>query len=100
MPPLYVAAAQPCVRRIRAALEALRRQARYDVGSVEQVLRDVGLTEIVVRAPGRLDLGPGDGVVFAGSSGVGCIFGQHAPEVTTVDFGSAVADGGCLVAPD
>jgi hypothetical protein len=100
MPALYVAAAEPCVRRVRAGLETLRKQNRYDNDSVARVLRDAGLTDITTRAPGRLDLGPGDGVVFAAETGVGCLFGQHAPETSTADFGSAVADGGCLVAPN
>lgn len=100
MPALYVAAARPCLLQVRAGLQTLRSQNRYDNDSVAQVLRGAGLTDITTRAPGRLDLGPGDGVVFAAETGVGCIFGQHAPEESTAEFGSAVADGGCLVAPN
>ncbi|NJC69577.1 hypothetical protein HC031_07555 [Planosporangium thailandense] len=94
------AANKPCVDKVRAGLDQLRKQNRYDAASVEQVLTSAGLTSVTARPPGRLDLGRGGGLVFAGSTGQGCVFGRHATDETTVEFGSGIADGGCLPAPD
>jgi hypothetical protein len=99
LPAAYYVAAQPCVEEVRAELAGLRAADDYDAASVEGALRRVGLTEAYARAPGRLDLGSGTGVVFSASPGAGCIFGHHGPDGTIVEYGGPVLDGGCLVAP-
>ncbi|MGC9670430.1 hypothetical protein ACNTMW_28285 [Planosporangium sp. 12N6] len=98
--PAVEAANQPCADTVRAGLDALHRQQRYDPDAVEQVLASAGLTGVVARPPGRLDLGGSGGLVFAGSTGQGCVFGRYGPDGTSVEFGSGIADGGCLPAPD
>lgn len=100
LPPLYVAAAQPCVERIRAGLATLRNQQRFEIADVTRVLEDVGLPNPMVRRPGRFDQGYLDGVVFGTSTGVGCLFGEHGPKVSSVEVGGMIADGGCMVAAD
>ena len=63
---------------------------------VRKALAAAGLGDAEVRAPGRLDLGPGDGVVFSTWTGQACVFGFHSPKYgTTVEYGTRVADGGC-----
>jgi hypothetical protein len=100
MPPDIVAANQPCVDAVRAGLVGLKAKARYDAAAIEQVLTAAGLISVVARPPGRLDLAGSGGLLFAGDTGQGCLFGEFGPEVTEVNFGSGIADGGCLPAPD
>jgi hypothetical protein len=98
--PQVLAANQPCVDAVRAGLERLRAQNRYDAAAIQQVLNTAGLTSVVARPAVRLDLAGSGGLLFAGSTGQGCVFGEHGPASTTVQFGSGIADGGCLPAPD
>jgi hypothetical protein len=51
-------------------------------------------------AGGRLDLAGSGGLLFAGSTGQGCVFGEYGIKSLEVSFGSHIADGGCLPAPD
>ncbi len=59
-----------------------------------------GLVDVVVRPPGRLDLGPGDGLLFAGWTGRACVFGSVRRDDIKVEIGTRIADGGCLPAPN
>ncbi|UWZ57578.1 hypothetical protein Daura_16290 [Dactylosporangium aurantiacum] len=100
LPPQAMAAVQPCVAEVRAGLDRLRAEGRFDGPAIERVLTDAGLAEVESRRAGRLDTGDGSGLLFCGNSGFGYVFGQHGPAGTTVDAGGAIADGGCLPAPD
>jgi hypothetical protein len=101
LPAAVVAANRPCADAVRAGLERLRTQQRFDAAAIEQVLADVGLDDAIARKAGRLDAGGASGgLLFAGSTGQACVFGEHGPNATTVELGSVIADGGCLPAPD
>ncbi|GIJ28814.1 hypothetical protein Vqi01_39760 [Micromonospora qiuiae] len=67
---------------------------------VERALAVTGLVDVVVRPPGRLDLGPGNGLLFAGWTGRACVFGSVRRDDIQVEVGTRIADGGCLPAPD
>jgi hypothetical protein len=100
LPPKVQAANQPCVDAVRDGLFGLRADGRYDADSIRQVLASTGLTALTVRPPGRLDLAGSGGLLFAGSTGQGCVFGEYGIKPLEVSFGSQVADGGCLPAAD
>lgn len=100
LPPQAVAAVQPCVAKVRAGLERLRAEGRFDGPSIERVLTDAGLIDVESRKPGRLDTAGGGGLLFCGNSGFGYVFGEHGPPLTSVEAGGGIADGGCLPAPD
>jgi hypothetical protein len=100
LPPQVMAANQPCVVAVRTGLNGLKAKGRYDAASIEQILTGAGLTAVIARPPGRLDLAGSGGLLFAGETGQGCVFGEFGPDVTDVNFGSGIADGGCLPAPD
>ncbi|GGM51453.1 hypothetical protein GCM10011608_40470 [Micromonospora sonchi] len=68
--------------------------------AVERTLTATGLVDVVVRPPGRLDLGPGDGLLFAGWTGRACVFGSVRRDDIKVEIGTRIADGGCLPAPN
>ena len=84
----------------KAGLNQLHAQQKFDAASIEDVLRGVGLDEVIARPAGRLDLAGRDGLLFAGSTGQACVYGEFGPDVTDVQLGSGIADGGCLPAPD
>lgn len=100
LPPDIVAANQPCVDKVRTALDRLRAERRYDEASITDVLKAAGLVGGYARRAGRLDTAGSGGLLFAGETGQGCVFGEHGPVSTTVEFGSGIADGGCLPAQD
>jgi hypothetical protein len=100
LPAAAVPGAVRCAIRAEDALQPLTAKKDYSVDSVQAALRKAGLQEVAVRPPGRLDLGYGDGVVFAGWTGQACVFGQHHPHLTEVEYGTMIADGGCLPAAD
>ncbi|WP_327003687.1 hypothetical protein OHA72_52935 [Dactylosporangium sp. NBC_01737] len=100
LPPQAVAAVQPCVEKVRAGLDRLRAEGRFDGPSIERVLTDAGLVDVESRKPGRLDTAGGGGLLFCGNSGFGYVFGEHGRTLTSVEAGGGIADGGCLPAPD
>jgi hypothetical protein len=100
LPPQIEVANQPCVDAVRAGLVELKARGQFDAVSIEQALEASGLAQVIARRPGRLDLAGSGGLLFAGATGQGCIFGQYGPDITEVNFGSGIADGGCLPAPD
>ncbi|MFC7481753.1 hypothetical protein ACFQX7_19270 [Luedemannella flava] len=65
---------------------------REDVGSARGVLAKAGLQDLMCARPG-------DGLVLAGSTGVGCLFGHAGRTDMTVDVAGAILDAGCLPAP-
>jgi hypothetical protein len=89
-----------CATQVRAELDKLRGQQRYDAASLTKALGRTKLTSVQVRPPGRLDTGRGDGLLYAGWTGHACVFGSHHPSESTVEIGTRIADGGCLPAPD
>jgi hypothetical protein len=96
--PAVLAAGNPYVIKVCQALSQLRTTDQYGAAAVQAVLTAAGLSQVQARPPGRLDLGGGDGLVFAGWTGTACVFGTHRTDLTEVDLGSQIADGGCLPA--
>lgn len=100
LPADLAAANVRCVDEVRAGLTELDDTHRVDVVAVTNVLVKVGLSNPTVRRPGRLDIGPGDGLIFARHTGAGCLFGSVSRTDVTVEVGGGILDGGCLPAPD
>jgi hypothetical protein len=100
LPAAAVPGAVRCAIRAEDALAPLAKKKDYTENSVRAALEKAGLQEVGVRPPGRLDLGYGDGVVFSGWTGRACVFGALNPHVTQVEYGTQIADGGCLPAAD
>ncbi|MER5332643.1 hypothetical protein [Micromonospora sp. NPDC002717] len=94
--------ARACAAEVMRSLNLLTVGGREDPGeeSVRRAVAATGLTEVTVRPPGRLDLGPGDGLLFAGWTGRACVFGSVRAGDVAVEIGTRIADGGCLPAPD
>ncbi|MFY1573689.1 hypothetical protein ACN26Z_02215 [Verrucosispora sp. WMMD703] len=99
--PDTAAGARACATEVLKGLNLLTAGGRDepDEKAVRRAVTATGLTDVVVRPPGRLDLGPGDGLIFAGWTGRACVFGSVRDEIT-VEIGTRIADGGCLPAPD
>src|SRR4051794_3735140 len=85
LPPQALAAVQPCVEKVRAGLDRLRAEGRFDGPSIEQVLTGAGLVDVQSRRPGRLDTAGGGGLLFCGNSGFGYVFGEHGTALTSVE---------------
>ncbi|MFG1886427.1 hypothetical protein ACGFIR_00935 [Micromonospora sp. NPDC049051] len=94
--------ARACAAQLRRSLNLLTAGGRDQPGqeAVRRTVEATGLTEITVRAPGRLDLGPAGGLVFAGWTGRACVFGSVRAGAVVVEIGTRIADGGCLPAPN
>lgn len=92
--------AQACADEILRAAQLRAASGDLDAKALEDVLVNAGLAEVTVRPPGRLDVGPDDGLIFAGWTGRACVFGTARQEKITVEIGTRIADGGCLPAPD
>ncbi|WBB93553.1 hypothetical protein [Verrucosispora sp. WMMC514] len=99
--PATAAGASACAAEVLKGLNLLTAGGRDapDEAAVERVVTDTGLTDVTVRPPGRLDLGPGGGLIFAGWTGRACVFGSVRKGDITVEIGTRIADGGCLPAP-
>ncbi|MFG3698916.1 hypothetical protein ACGF5C_13515 [Micromonospora sp. NPDC047620] len=93
--------ARACAAEVMRSLNLLTAGGRDDPGeeSVRRAVAATGLTDVTVRPPGRLDLGPGDGLIFAGWTGRACVFGSVRAGDVAVEIGTRIADGGCLPAP-
>ncbi|MEH1099390.1 hypothetical protein [Micromonospora sp. CPCC 205561] len=93
--------ARACAADVRRSLNLLSAGGRDEPGqeAVRRAIVATGLTEVTVRPPGRLDLGPADGLIFAGWTGRACVFGSVRPGDVAVEIGARIADGGCLPAP-
>ena len=65
------------MEKVRAGLDRLRAEGRFDGPSIERVLTDAGLVDVESRKPGRLDTAGGGGLLFCGNSGSGYVFGEH-----------------------
>ncbi|MEU2664064.1 hypothetical protein [Micromonospora sp. NBC_01740] len=93
--------ARACAADVRKSLKLLTAGGRDEPGqeAVRRAIVATGLTGVTVRPPGRLDLGPVDGLVFAGWTGRACVFGSVRAGDVTVEIGTRIADGGCLPAP-
>ncbi|WFE45728.1 hypothetical protein [Verrucosispora sp. WMMD1129] len=100
--PDTAAGARACAAEVLKGLNLLTAGGRDepDEKAVRRAVTATGLTDVVVRPPGRLDLGPGDGLIFAGWTGRACVFGSVRQDDITVEIGTRIADGGCLPAPD
>jgi hypothetical protein len=97
--PAADAANRPCAEELRRNLTLLAAGNTYDAESIKRILVGMGLTEATARPPGRLDLAGSGGLLFAGWTGQACVFGEYGPNVMTIEYGSMIADGGCLPAP-
>ncbi|RUL91581.1 hypothetical protein [Verrucosispora sp. FIM060022] len=99
--PAATGGAHACAAEVQRVLNLLTvgGQDAPEEEAVRQAVADTGLLDVVVRPPGRLDLGPGDGLVFSGWTGRACVFGSVRQDDITVEFGTRIADGGCLPAP-
>ncbi|MFF5214140.1 hypothetical protein [Micromonospora sp. NPDC000442] len=100
--PETAAGARACATEVLKGLNLLTADGRDepDEEAVRRAVTATGLTDVVVRPPGRLDLGPGGGLIFAGWTGRACVFGNVRSDDITVEIGARIADGGCLPAPD
>ncbi|MEV2237789.1 hypothetical protein [Micromonospora sp. NPDC049891] len=100
--PEVASGASACATEVLKGLNLLTDGGREvpDEEAVERAVTATGLTDVIVRPPGRLDLGPGDGLIFAGWTGRACVFGSVRQDDVTVEIGTRIADGGCLPAPD
>ncbi|WP_406106545.1 hypothetical protein [Micromonospora globbae] len=94
--------ARACAGEVARHLNLLTAGGRNDAdeAAVRRVVEGTGLTSVTVRSPGRLDNGPGDGLLFAGWTGRACVFGSVGQGEVRVEIGAPIADGGCLPAPD
>jgi hypothetical protein len=94
--------ARACAAEVLKSLNLLTVGGRDDprAESVRRAIVATGLTDVTVRPPGRLDLGPGGGLLFAGWTGRACVFGSVRAGDVVVEIGTRIADGGCLPAPD
>ncbi|WBB55777.1 hypothetical protein [Verrucosispora sp. WMMD573] len=99
--PDTAAGARACATEVLKGLNLMTAGGRDepDEKAVRRAVTATGLTEVVVRPPGRLDLGPGDGLIFAGWTGRACVFGSVRQDDIVVEIGTRIADGGCLPAP-
>ncbi|MGC5032352.1 hypothetical protein [Micromonospora sp. DT229] len=99
--PAAAGGAHTCAVQVQYVLDLLTADDQETPGeeTVRQAVAGTGLMDVTVRPPGRLDLGPGDGLLFSGWTGRACVFGSVRSEKVTVEFGTRVADGGCLPAP-
>ncbi|MEH0969908.1 hypothetical protein V6U77_02040 [Micromonospora sp. CPCC 205546] len=93
--------ARACAAEVSRSLNLLTVDGRDEPGqeAVRRAIVATGLTGVTVRPPGRLDLGPADGLIFAGWTGRACVFGSVRAGDVTVEIGARIADGGCLPAP-
>ncbi|WP_341718227.1 hypothetical protein QQG74_31470 [Micromonospora sp. FIMYZ51] len=99
--PEATAGAQACAAEVSRSLNLFTSggQDEPEEEAVRQAVSATGLLDVVVRPPGRLDLGPGDGLLFAGWTGRACVFGSVRQDDIRVEIGTRIADGGCLPAP-
>ncbi|SCL58527.1 hypothetical protein [Micromonospora peucetia] len=99
--PEAASGARSCAAEVRRSLNLLTAGGQDDPGqeAVRRAIVATGLTGVNVRPPGRLDLGPVDGLVFAGWTGQACVFGNVRAGDVVVEIGTRIADGGCLPAP-
>ncbi|WP_146603504.1 hypothetical protein [Micromonospora endophytica] len=88
--PLAADGARSCASEVSQSLNLLTAGGRDepDEESVQQALAATGLTDVIVRPPGRLDLGPGDGLIFAGWTGQACVYGSVRRADITVEIGT------------
>jgi hypothetical protein len=101
LPAGAVPGAVRCAIVVEDALKALHRKKVYDdPARIQAAVRGAGLPDAYVRRPGRLDTGPGGGWLFAGDTGQACVFGSYGASGYEVEYGTGIADGGCLPAPD
>ena len=84
-------AGDPCADRVRAVLNLIRAQDRYDAALTKQVLTGEGLTDVTVRPAG------GGRLFFTGRTGQACIYGEVGPQTAKVGM---AADGRCPAEPD
>ena len=100
--PAAAGGAHACAAEVQRVINLLTVGGRDapEEEAVRQAVAGTGLLDVAVRPPGRLDLGPGDGLIFSGWTGRACVFGSVRQDDITVEFGTRIADGGCLPAPD
>ena len=101
LPESAVPGATRCAIKAEDVLRALHEEQEYDPQPVEEALVAGGLTDATVRRPATRDGGSGDGIVFAAWTGQACVVGRLSPTYGySVEYGSTIADGGCLPAAD
>jgi hypothetical protein len=101
LPDAAVPGAIRCTLHAEDALKAVTKARSFDKVSIEKALTAQGLPKSTVRKPGSHDMGYGDGFTIANWTGRACIVGYVSPaHGYRVEYGSQIADGGCLPAPD
>jgi hypothetical protein len=90
-----------CAIKAENALEPLHKKKVYDAAAVTKALTAAGLPDSAVEKPGSRDRVPHDGLIIAAWTGQACIIGYLSPEYGAhIEYGSTIADGGCLPARD
>jgi hypothetical protein len=90
-----------CAIKAEDALEPLHKKKVYDAAAVTKALTAAGLPDSAVEKPGSRDRVPHDGLIIAAWTGQACIIGYLSPEYGAhIEYGSTIADGGCLPARD
>jgi hypothetical protein len=101
LPDAAVPGAIRCTLHAEDALEAVTKKKTFTEGAIDKALTAQGLPNSTVRKPAAHDMGFGDGFAIANWTGQACIVGYVGPtHGYRVEYGSQIADGGCLAAPD
>jgi hypothetical protein len=101
LPEAALPGAVRCAIRAENALEPLHKKRVYEAEAVKKALTAAGLPDSTVEKPGSRDRTPHDGLIIAAWTGQARIMGYLSPEHGThIEYGSTIADGGCLPARD
>jgi hypothetical protein len=101
LPDAAVPGAVRCALHAEDALAAVTRKKTFQPEEIESALAAQGLPNSTVRRPASHDMGYGDGYTIANWTGQACIVGYVSPaHGYRVEYGSQIADGGCLPAAD
>jgi hypothetical protein len=101
LPDAAVPGAVRCTLHAEDALEAVTAKKAFAPDQIEKALTAEGLPESTVRKPASHDVGYGDGFTIANWTGQACIIGYVSPaHGHHVEYGSRIADGGCLPSSD
>jgi hypothetical protein len=101
LPDAAVPGAVRCTLHAEDALKAVMKKKTFDPDAIGKALTAQGLPKSTVRKPAAHDTGYGDGYTIANWTGRACIVGWVSPaHGYHVEYGSQIADGGCLAASD
>ncbi|MFC4065990.1 DUF6993 domain-containing protein [Actinoplanes subglobosus] len=101
LPETALPGAVRCAVKAEDALKPLYEKKVFDEKAVKKALAAAGLPDSAVEKPASRDRAPHDGVIIAAWTGQACIVGYLSPGYGAhVEYGSTIADGGCLPARD